>query len=66
MTRVSIMTAKRSIINNSKAMEPQEGPYPSIGSALADEKQTRDKSHKYSDAKVKPNLSHSELSTLKT
>lgn len=47
------MTAKRSIINNSKAMEPQEGPYPSIGSALADEKQTRDKSHKYSDARSK-------------
>lgn len=46
-------------------MEPQAGPYLSIGSALANEKQTRDKSHKYSNAKVKPNLSHSELSKLK-
>lgn len=35
------MTAKRSTINNSKAMEPQEGPYPSIGSALADEADQR-------------------------
>lgn len=59
------MTAKRSIINNCKAMEPQAGPYLSIGSALANEKQTRDKSHKYRNAKVKPNLSHSELSKLK-